>query len=68
MYVLLINSIYALLCETCYYPKTSSDIDSKRDGEGQLVMSLLATFLKEGKTTHGVLLSPDYVRRIPKIF
>ena len=45
-----------------------SDIDSKRDGEGQLVMSLLATFLKEEKTTHGVMLSPDYVRRIPNIF
>ena len=40
-------------------------VDSKRDREGQLVMSLLATFLKEGKTTHGVLLCPDYVRRIP---
>ena len=37
--------------------KTRSDVTQKKDGEGQLVMAMLALFLRNGGPTRGILLS-----------
>ena len=41
----------------------AADVDSNKEGEGQLLLAILSSFLvRNGKSTYGLLLSPLSVR------